>query len=313
MADEKFAERDKRGSLTDRGRALIVLGPPPNMIDILGRGGHSADAFIAPGAASSGRGQTDVSTGKTDPAGGRQLGERETWIWEHAEANAAFGLPQVEIVFVKDPLSHRTIRDVFRRDFGAAEAAALKKQIKNDVNKVPEWAAVGGLNPRRSNAITVPMAGSTVPAKSTAVPAAAPGQPVVMLPRGATRLTVTRNSFDASTQNGDPFAGLVAVDRFKATEELGWAVQYCGQTDQQLSVPFIVRISGGPAGNKVNLATPREEVAPDRIAALPGCYMMRGAIPLDDLAAGTYTLHLMIDDPIVKGDAYDLTQDFVIE
>ena len=26
-----------------------------------------------------------------------------------------------------------------------------------------------------------------------------------------------------------------------------------------------------------------------------------------------YTLHLMIDDPIVKGDAYDLTQDFVIE
>ena len=301
-ADEKFAEPRKRGSLTDRGRVWVVLGPPPNRTDVQGR---IASSFDSNNAA-----VTEVTSGRSNPSGGRQLGAREFWIWEHDVASALFGLPRVEVAFVTDPISRRTTRDVFRRDYGAAEAAVLKTQIKGDYTELPEWAPFGGLAPRTRVSVSAP-----APVAASIAPAApSPAIPAVVAPRGASRLTLIRNVSEIDSQlSGDPFATVVTADRFKTTEDLGWVAQYCGQSGQELRVPFMVRITGGPAEKPVDVATPLEEVVPDRIQASPGCYLLRGAIPLESMAAGTYEFHLIVDDPIVQSDSYDLTHGFSIE
>lgn len=315
-ADETFKERGKRGALTDRGRVWTVLGSPPNLSLAQGRITSTTDSYVTPSASSGGgrsQGGGGVS-GRIDPSGGRQLGARDAWIWEHADASARFGLPRVEIVFVTDPGTGKTIRDLFRRDFSAAEQAVMKRQIVEDHQTLPEWAAIGGLTPRiRASLsgpapVTAPQA--PLPAKPAASAADAPVSTAPAKPRGATRLILTRNVYEINAQSsGDPFAALMPVDRFKTTEELGWVAQYCGQADQELSVPFMISIKG----KGVDLATPLETVVPDRIQSSPGCYMLRGAIPLSDMAAGTYVLHLMVDDPIVKSDSYDLKRQFWVE
>jgi GWxTD domain-containing protein len=314
-AEETFKERGKRGALTDRGRVWTVLGPPPNLNLAQGRITSTTDSYVKPSAPSGGggRGQGGGVSGRIDPSGGRQLGARDAWIWEHADASARFGLPRVEIVFVTDPGTGKTIRDLFRRDFSAAEQAVMKKQIVEDYQTLPEWAAIGGLTPRIRASLSGPApAAAPKPAISqSAAPAVAtPVSTAPAKPRGATRLTLTRNVYDINAQSsGDPFAALEIVDRFKTTDELGWVAQYCGQADQELSVPFMISIKG----KGVDLATPLESVVPDRIQSSPGCYMLRGAIPLSDMAAGTYVLHLMVDDPIVKSDSYDLKRQFWVE
>lgn len=313
-ADDNFAERGKRGSLTDRGRVWTVLGPPPNLSLAQGRITSTTDSHVGASSSSSGgRSQGEGVSGRIDPSGGRQLGARDAWIWEHAEASARFGLPRVEVVFVTDPGTGKTIRDLFRRDFSAAEQAVMKKQIVEDYQTLPEWAAIGGLEPRIRASISGAPAAAAPRPSAPATPAAAAAAPVSNAPakpRGATRLTLTRNAYEINAQSsGDPFAALVVVDRFKATEELGWVAQYCGQADQELSVPFMISIKG----KGVDLATPLESVVPDRIQSAPGCYLLRGAIPLNDMAAGTYVLHLIVDDPIVKGDSYDLKRQFWVE
>ena len=318
-ADERFKEPRKRGSLTDRGRAWTVLGPPPGMTDVHGRITNTVDSHRAGSASTSstGRGQSDETTGRMDPSGGRQLGARDVWIWEHDAAVAKFDLPRVEIVFVTDPVTGRTIRDIFRRDWGAAEAAVLKSQIKGDYKELPSWAAFGGLTPKMQ-VVTIADAPPAAPKPAVSQPAATPtvAAPAAatgpMAPRGATRLTLTRNVFAINTQSGkDPFAGVQTSDKFKTTEDLGWVAQYCSQTDQAPSVPFIVRITGGPTS--VDLATPPEEVVPDQIKASPGCYLLRGAIPLDSMQPGAYKLHVLIDDPIVTTENYELASPFTIE
>lgn len=324
-ADEKFAEKGKRGSLTDRGRVWVVLGVPPGYSAVAGRVANRVDshvtgaAGIASGSAGAGgggggRGQSDVTSGRLDPSGGRQMGARDVWTWEHDTASPLFGLPRVEVVFVTDPINGRTIRDVFRRDFAAAESAVMKRQIKGEYTTLPEWAAFGGLTPKMhtvSLSGPAPTAAPKPAAATVTVPMPDSPAPAMTAPRGATRLTLTaRDVFQIDPQQGgDPFSKIATSERFKTTDELGWAAQYCGQSDKELNVPFIVRISG----NGADLAAPLEEVVPDRIKASPGCHMLRGAIPLDGLTAGRYTLHVLIDDPIVKSDSYDLKQEFTIE
>jgi GWxTD domain-containing protein len=326
-ADETFAEKGKAGSLSDRGRVWVVLGTPPSYTEVAGRVANRVDSHVTgaagiaggtggAGGSGGGRGQADVTSGRLDPSGGRQMGARDVWIWEHDSASQLFGLPRVEVVFVTDPINGRTIRDVFRRDFAAAESAALKRQLKGEYTTVPEWAAFGGLTPKmRTVSLSGPTPAAAPKPASATVTVPMPDTPapvaVMTAPRGTTRLMLTaRDVFQIDAQQGDdPFAKIAAAQRFKTTDELGWAAQYCGQSDQELNVPFIVRISG----NGVDLASPLEEVVPDRIKASPGCHMLRGAIPLDGLTAGKYTLHLLVDDPIVKSDSYDLKQDFTIE
>lgn len=313
-ADERFAERGTRGALTDRGRVWIVLGPPPKADDLMGGIANTVNSQVSAGGGSSGGfAQSEPTAAVTNPTGGRQMGARSVWVWDHAQASERFGMPRVEVVFVTDPITRRTTRDVFRRDFAGAEAAALRQQIRNDYKELPEWAAFGGLEPKTRRVVL----SEAAPPPPVAAPKPAVAPPVVAVappPRGLTRLTLTRNAFEVDVQgSSDPFAALQAIDRFKTTEELGWVAQYCGQSENAVSVPFRVRLSGGPADDPINALTPLDEVVPDRIPSLPGCSMLRGAIPLDSLAAGEYTLYLMVDDPIVKSESYELKQAFTVE
>jgi len=321
LANEKFSEPKKLGVLTDRGRAWIVLGPPPNKTELMGRVSSGGAPLVSGGPASGGGGRSqggDTPTGSgSDPARGRQMGARDQWIWEHDQAVAQFGLPRVEVVFVTDPITHRTIRDIFRRDFAAAEAAALRKQIVTDYKELPDWAPFGGLTPRIH-------ASAAQPASQQAGPAdAAPSQPAlvpvpgtgpVMAPRGASRLVLSKDVYgvDLESEN-DPLAKIQATAMFKLSDELGWAAQYCAETTKEPSVTFLLRITGNIGGTPVDRATPPDDMVPDRIKSSPGCYMLRGSIPIDDMDLGRYKLELMIDDPIVKADSYTLAGEFTIQ
>ncbi|MDQ3280976.1 MAG: GWxTD domain-containing protein, partial [Acidobacteriota bacterium] len=92
-ADQTFAEPGRRGSMTDRGRATIVLGPPST--------GMNEASFT-----------TAAGTGVTGMSGsGRQVAARTEWVWNRDKA-AVFGMPKVEVVFLQDPTSGRVRRDV---------------------------------------------------------------------------------------------------------------------------------------------------------------------------------------------------------
>jgi GWxTD domain-containing protein len=335
QADAKFSEPQKSGSLTDRGRVWIVLGEPPSNTGdgpkVTATGSHAGASSAAPSTAA--RGASEAAAGGSfDPTGGRQMGAREVWVWEHDDSRTAFGSPRVEVVFITDPITGRTQRDVQRGSFGIAEAAALRKQIVNpNITELPEWAAFGGLEPKVRVAIAAPVAAAPVEgtpstevpvpmAAGTSVPMPSPagttpmpmGPP--MAPRGASRLILSRDVYEIDGESKqDPFDKLRSVDAFKKSDELGWAAQYCAQTDEEPTVGFTLRITGTAAGEEIDRSAPPDEIVPDRIKAAPGCYMMRGAIPLEDMSPGQYKLEIVIKDPIVKSDSYRLERDFRIE
>jgi GWxTD domain-containing protein len=344
QADAKFAEKPKRGALTDRGRVWIVLGEPPSMTGdnkVLGASSSRVGTTVAPVPVTSVGGARGASPGGPGPTGfdvtgGRAMGARDVWVWEHEQASAAFGLPRVEIVFITDPGTNRTQRDVQRRDFGAAEGVTLRKQIVSpNLTELPDWAPAGGLDPKvRVSAAAVaaatqpkqilstevPMPMEPGPPNSASVPpiSAAVTTPMPMGPamaaRGASRLVLSQDVYEIDGgSTTDPFAKLRSVDVFKKTDELGWAAQYCAQTDQEPTVGFTLRITGTAAGEVIDRSTPPDEIVPDRIKASPGCYMMRGAIPLEDMSPGKYTLEVLIKDPIVTSESYTLKRDFRIE
>lgn len=342
QADAKFGEKSKRGAMTDRGRVWIVLGEPPASLGSGGKTLGASDSRIGttPGGTSAGTGGRGATPGGPittgfDVTGGRALGARDVWVWEHDQATAAFGLPRVEIIFITDPITNRTLRDVQRRDFVAAEGAALRKQIVNpDLTEVPEWAPAGGLDPKvRVAAATTTASAAPRQIMSTEVPmpmpitpgsaAPMPMGPAVttempmgpaMAPRGASRLVLSQDVYEIDGgATTDPFAKLRSVEVFKKTDELGWAAQYCAQTDQEPTVGFTLRITGTAAGETIDRSTSPDEIVPDRIKAAPGCYMMRGAIPLEDMSPGQYTLEVLIKDPIVTTESYTLKRDFRIE
>jgi hypothetical protein len=135
-----------------------------------------------------------------------------------------------------------------------------------------------------------------------------------MTAHGASRFTLVHDAYTIDAQTSkDPFDALRAVTAFKKSEELGWVAQFCTGTDQEVGVPFILHITGTAGGKKVDRATAPDELVPDRLKSRPGCSMIRGALPLDDFAPGTYRLELMIDDPIRKSESYTLGQDFTVE
>lgn len=320
-ADMRYSEPRVKGSMSDRGRTLVVLGPAPNQDAMMGRiaaGGASVAGGARESAPSGSRGNADAPSGNgSDPSHGRQLGERDVWIWEHEQAVEKFDLPRVEVVFVTDPISKHTIRDVFRRDFGAAERTALRRQIVHDYQELPKWAAYGGLTPMTTMALHERPSVTPGPAAhqqhQTAVPVdAAPD--VAMAPRGATKLVLSKDVFAVDPEtNNDPFSRIQSTAVFTPTDELGWAARYCAQSTEAPAVPFKLRITGNAAGKKVNRASAPDDMVPDRIKGEPGCSLMRGSIPMEGMAAGQYTLHLVIEDPLVKGDSYTLVSDFTVE
>ena len=294
-SDQKFKEPRRRGALSERGRVLITLGFARNM------GVETEKRF----------GQMQGSPGSegADPTGGRTMAERDLWEYERADANK-FGLPRLEVVFIHDGSRGTVRRDPQRTDFTSALPNAIKYYVKNpQLTTVPEWAKVAAVQfgepePSATRTETVTTY-ETVTRKTTV--AAAPA--VTTRPAGAGKLTLVADAFGIQPQSGsDPFLNLTPVAVFKRSEELGWAAEYCtGNASTPVdALEVTLKISGLVNGQKLNFNSPAEEMVPDQIKAVPGCHLVRGAIPLESLDPGTYTL-------FVKVGSHNLSKEFTVE
>jgi GWxTD domain-containing protein len=306
IADRDFSEKDSRGqvtrgSMTDRGRVYIVLGSPSRMAKTASQANGS---------------QADSSTlGGT----GRIMSGREEWVYLR-DLTKKWGVPEATVAFIQHPQTGHVTRNVQRTDFITASSGAIKSYIVNrDLTAVPEWAAQGGLTPvtfRLVPATPVAASGQPVPrplpveSESGAPVSGGPADPIINAPlsityepQGVSRLTLSRDVFeiDAETKT-DPFLTLQSVEAFHASEELGWASQICTASNEEPAVKYQVRLTGTAAGEVIDRAGEPDELVPDRIRALNGCYMMRGGIPLEGMSPGNYELEVSVYDPSKRSD-----------
>ncbi|MFP5247813.1 MAG: GWxTD domain-containing protein, partial [Thermoanaerobaculia bacterium] len=191
-SDEQFAEPRRKGSMTDRGRAYIVLGAPTTGgMTLKGNTMHTL------GASPSGmRG-----------SGNRQTGSKDTWSWDH-DAASKWGMPQVNVVFIEDPVTGKVQRDPGRSDFPKAAEAAIKASIANpDLTEVPAWAEKNVID-----TAVVPM-----PAADTAAPS---GE------QHASKLTLLTDVYSiVNNSKADPFTKMTPISTFAAPGAMGWAAQ----------------------------------------------------------------------------------------
>ena len=293
-ADRNFKEQGRRGSMSERGRVLVVLGFPRELANEAGQTARQMGV---------------TATGHMDPTGGRQMADRSVWNYSYEES-IRFGLPKIEVVFIHDQTGNRARRDTHRNDFVSALPAAIRYYIKNpDLNEVPEWA--------KREVAMVAMEPSGGPAAPPAHEAPLPDAPnagappaskavVVARPAGVGKLTLVKDAWAIQPQSGsDPFAKLTSLEEFKKDGELGWLVEQCtgSVSAANRSVEVKMKISGLINGERVNFNAPAEELTPDSIKASPGCYLVRGSVPLFEMDPGTYTL-------LVTIGGYNLTKEF---
>jgi GWxTD domain-containing protein len=301
FSDRTFKERKKRGAMSDRGRVYIVLGAATNMT----------------GAMRQSNAQQGVQGGSNDPSGGRQMGERDIWIWEHADARK-FDMGRIEVVFVEDPTTRSKRRDPQRTDFGLAGSVAIRKAIVNpDLTSVPAWAPSGGLRPvTRLSIADMPPTDRAVPAPSsapanTSVNFPDEGPAVASNAPGASRLTLLASgSIDARSAT-DPFA-VQSETTLKGGGDIPWAVQYCSAKAEVPKLKFVLVITGPLDGASNEQMTRQKDAKPERMAAQPGCYVLQGKLPASSLAPGRYKLTVLLDDP-VTGDTFTVKREFRIE
>lgn len=295
-ADKHFKERKTRGALTERGRVLIVLGFPSNM------GSELAKTQSQQGSGGSG-----------DPTGGRRLAGRDVWLWNHADAQK-FNMPKVEVVFLIDPMMGTSHRDPQRPDFVTAMPVAIRKSLVNpELMEVPDWARPQVLTTPSNVTLRVERESGTttqtVTKTTTIIPAALPTAKA----KGAGKLTLLRDAFaiDAQTKS-DPFSDVPSLDAFKSGEELSFVAEYCaGLIAEELSgVTIQPKITGMINGEKINMSGAEEELIPDSIKASPGCHLIRGAVPLEGVDPGQYTLTLAVT---AGAEKYNLTREFRVE
>jgi GWxTD domain-containing protein len=279
-ADTYFKEGPTRGASTDRGRVYIVLGKPTRWNEETNVNNANMTGF---------RGMTEA-------------GRRYVWAWENEDA-LPFGRPRVEVVFLEKGKSGRALLDPGRPDFlGVAPRAIDRSLVNAKLAALPDWALRGGLTAAAapqpslttSAAPVVPQNAKEEVVAQVTVPF--PAQPAATAPAqkpGISRLTLLREVNAVSTETDrDPFLTIQPVETFKSGEELGWALQYCEPGAEDPLVRFALRVTGKIGKEIVDMVAPPDELVPDRVRAVPGCFMLRGAIPLDGMSAGSYTLEV---------------------
>jgi GWxTD domain-containing protein len=304
-ADKNWTEPRTTGSLTDRGRVYIVLGTPTDL-------GAEAGGFARSG-------------GVGDPAGGRDLGARETWLWEKEDARQ-FNMPKIEVVFIATPGSDRVTRDTMRADFLRAAPVAIRKAVVHpDLKSLPDWAIRGGLDPRiefaapadrfvvaesSSSTEAAPAAQSQLAAEGAA-PASAASQAASATRSARLILLADAEAIDPEARR-DPLASLRSKQSFTTNDDLGWLVQYCSSSASDPLLTYSLRLSGIVAGRRINRAAPPDQIVPEPIRAAPGCYLLRGLVPLSGMEGGSYTLAVEIEDP-ATGREESLSAEFTLE
>lgn len=301
-ADRAFMEGKRRGALTERGRVLILLGFPTEMS---GEAGTPMSQH---------RNDSGAGGGLADPTGGRALAAKDTWTYTHEQA-VKYNVPKVEVVFIHDGMDGGAHRDPQRTDFGMTLPGAIASWIITpDLATVPQWASS-----RLQFERTVPAPAGEQLDTSLTIRKVTKGQAVVDVPApvakpaGIGTLILLDDSMALQPQSGsDPLAPVASVTRFKRGRELGWAVQYCsGEISKNSTPPLKVQLRVN-APNGDSFSTDAEEFVPDSIKAAPGCYLLRGALPLAEIAPGAYVVTVTITGA-AGGRSYNLTRDFRVE
>jgi GWxTD domain-containing protein len=158
-ADQNFANGRQRGSLTDRGKALVLFGAPTRAVRTPGRPvQQSADPT-----------STAIGTQNEET-----VGEMQTWIYEGPTAEKMFNSPKVEIRFI-DRLNNKDLRmETPRFDFaGASQRVVTAALTQPNLTSVPTY-----------------QASQPVPQPAAAAPAA-PAAPTTDLKTAALETAVT--------------------------------------------------------------------------------------------------------------------------
>jgi GWxTD domain-containing protein len=133
-ADQNFTAGKVRGALSDRGKALIVFGPPTRVMRSGGAGNPLASP-TTPGATFGGR-STDTEAEDTAAM------ERQMWTYEGAAAQKAFGAPKVELRFVDRLNNHDLKLETPRIDYaGAQQRAVITAITQPNLASIPQPAA----------------------------------------------------------------------------------------------------------------------------------------------------------------------------
>lgn len=295
FADRIFKEGKTRGAMTERGRVYVLLGKPSNM-------------------SNEGKRYLKQSADDNQMFGGRQYAAKDTWIWEHKDA-LRYEMPKIEVVFLMDDAKGVSHRDPHRGDFIAAFPKAIQKPIVSpELTEVPAWARPQ-LITAPSNVVLRVVTTETVPSQTTTttstvvVPAPAP----TVRARSAGNLTLVKDAFALNAQGRqDPFSGVTSIETFKPGDELNFVAEYCAGviTEELAGVTVQAKITGMINGEKINMNGPADELIPDSIKVSPGCHLVRGAVPLEGVDPGLYTMTLTI---AAGADKYNLTREFRVE
>jgi len=287
-ADAGYKVGKVRGALTDMGRVFIVVGPPKQAQDT----GHKG-TLASTGMFGTNGGGLGGSSG-FDPTA--RVGASATFEYDNP---ISVGLDSRPVKFIQDLYSGEYKLDPQSSNvFGAIKAAVQKAVVNPDLTTVPDWA--------RPVQKTYKMVATTKPVVTAEAPAALPAQPA-----GAHHFTLAKDVTALSpVSSKDPFAGVESVTTFTKNDDLGYAFAYCsaGLDPAKSSLHMTLSITGGKAA----MRGAADDVQPEAITVMPGCYMLRGAIPLADVSAGSYHFGLTVEDTATK-QTYNLTKDFTVQ
>lgn len=191
-SDAAFAEkRNPRGSLTERGQAYILLGPPD-------KGERESNSVAGTSGMSS--------------AAARSV-DALVWNWPR-EVAESLGVPRITATFIQVINSDMFTRDTKRGTFSnVSEKAILKNILHPEMTVAPDWAL------RVSNEVfTGASASSATAVRGNAKAVGRIGRLLLLNDLGALNL-------DAAT---DPLASLQPTAEFAVEGDLAFVLEYCG-------------------------------------------------------------------------------------
>jgi GWxTD domain-containing protein len=146
-ADRQFAQGRKKGSMTDRGRVLVVMGMPLKI--------ERSKSQVAAPSTSPTAGASSMSMADESP--------KQAWVYEQAHTTTPLGVPTVRISFVDQYSSNDwTLERSASGDInGIAKRVVAQSVVSPNLTEAPKFAAAN-----------VPAATTSLPTPTTAVSAA---------------------------------------------------------------------------------------------------------------------------------------------
>jgi len=321
-ADKNYkSERGKRGSLTEPGRVFVLLGSPKNA-GRMGRISMSTafDAAPAPPIASSGGssggGPAAIPDGGYKMAG--TLGARMEWEYARPGELGLTG----SVFFIEDVTSHEFHYDPQRSNVGGAITSAIQRAVVNpSLTSLPDWAKPPHIEyhqvempePVQQTVVTsVPTAGSTTVKRG--------GKTVeqIITPAGAAGahdLWLIADSRSIKPQDEtNAFTNVTRRTSFAKADDIGFVFQYCRPAVDAVrtKLKFAILVSGKVGKDNVDIEVPEDETMAEPLKTMPGCSLVRGAIPASALQPGDYSFTMRITDPATS-QSYNLASNFKIE